>query len=76
MITKKHVSTYPLFGHHPLSIRVDTNNRVGTGYIYSFDQIAKEEARLAKYGHPMRLRWRNDECYADYCAWISERSAA
>ena len=61
---KKHIATYPLYGSNPLNLRVDTKNRVGTGYIYSADEIQKIEERLARAGHPLRIRWRNDECWA------------
>jgi hypothetical protein len=59
---KQHIATYPLYGSHPISLRVDTSNRIGTGYIYSVDEIPKIQERLDKYGHPLRLRWRNEEC--------------
>jgi hypothetical protein len=62
-MAKKHIATYPLYGSNPLSLRVDTRNRVGTGYIYSADEIPAIEQRLAKYGHPFRIRWRNDDCW-------------
>lgn len=58
----KHIATYPLYGSNPLSLRVDTSNRVGTGYIYSVDQIDKIADQLGRYGHPLRIRWRNEEC--------------
>jgi hypothetical protein len=62
-MSKKHIATYPLYGSHPISLRVQTNNRVGTGYIYSADEIPALEERLGRVGHPLRIRWRNDECY-------------
>lgn len=62
-MAKKHIATYPLYGSHPISLRVDTSNRLGTGYIYSAAEIPKLEERLARTGHPLRIRWRNDECW-------------
>ncbi len=61
-MSKKHIATYPLYGSNPLSLRVDTRNRVGTGYIYSVDEIPALEGRLERVGHPLRIRWRNEEC--------------
>lgn len=65
-MSKKHIATYPLYGFSPLTLAVDTRNRVGTGYIYSSDEIQPLEQRLAKRGHPLRLRWRNDDCWRDH----------
>jgi hypothetical protein len=59
---KTHIATYPIYGSDPLSLRIDTRNRVGTGYIYSVDEISKIRARMDKYGHPLNIRWRNEEC--------------
>lgn len=71
----KHIATYPIFGAHPITGQV-WNKRVGTGYIHKPEQIAAERERLARYGHPLRLRWRNDECLADYQDWLSARDEA
>jgi len=70
-MARKHIATYPLYGTFPMTGKVNTRNRVGTGYIYSHEQIAEREAFLATRDHPLRLRWRNDECYAAYCEWLS-----
>lgn len=61
----KHIATYPIYGTNPFTGRAMVNNRIGTGYIYSVDEISKKRAHLEQYGHPLRLRWRNDECWAD-----------
>lgn len=61
-MSKKHIATYPLYGSNPISLRCNTSNRIGTGYIYSPDEIPGIEERLNKYGHPLRIRWRNEEC--------------
>lgn len=70
----KHIATYPIFGTNPITGQV-WNKRVGTGYIYRPEQIEAEEIRLARCGHPLRLRWRNDECRADYAQWLADRAA-
>lgn len=62
-MSRKHIATYPIYGSHPLSLEVDTSNRLGTGYIYKASEIKEIEQRLAKTGHPLRIRWRNDECW-------------
>ena len=62
-MAKKHIATYPLYGSHPISLTVNTRNRVGTGYIYSVGEISKIRDRLERYGHPFNIRWRNDECW-------------
>ena len=62
-MAKKHIATYPLYGSQPISLRVDTRNRIGTGYIYSIDEIPALEERLNLRGHPLHIRWRNDECW-------------
>lgn len=64
----KHIATYPLYRTHPLSLAVMTGsrNRIGTGYLYSAEDIDKVRRRLAERGHPLHIRWRNDECRADY----------
>jgi hypothetical protein len=69
----KHIATYPLYGSNPISGRVWTNNRVGTGYITKPEQIEAERQRLESRGHPLRLRWRNDECRAQYHEWLEMR---
>lgn len=58
----KHIATYPLYGANPLTLRVNTKNRVGTGYIYRPEEISALEKKLAAIGHPFRIRWRNEEC--------------
>jgi hypothetical protein len=54
-MSRKHIATYPLFGQF-------TGARVGTGYIYTVDQIEKVRTRLAAQGQSLSLRWRNKEC--------------
>lgn len=61
-MSKKHIATYPLYGTFPISGRVNTSNRVGTGYIYSPAEIDALEQRLESRGHPLRIRWRNEKC--------------
>lgn len=59
----KHIATYPIYGSNPISGHV-WNKRVGTGYIYNVAQIATLRDRLSERGHPLKLRWRNEECRA------------
>lgn len=61
-MARKHLATYPLYGAFPISLKINTGNRVGTGYIYSADDIAPLRERLEARGHPLRIRWRNEEC--------------
>lgn len=68
----KHIATYPLFGTNPLTGQI-WNKRVGTGYISKPEQVEIERARLAKYGHPLRIRWRNAECEAEYYDWLTKK---
>lgn len=68
-MAKKHIATYPLYGSQPISLRIDTRNRIGTGYIYSPDEIAALEKRLTDCGHPLRIWWRNDECWRSALEW-------
>lgn len=76
MAAAKHYATYPIYGTCPLTGRVRTNNRVGTGYITKFEQVAELQKRLAPRGHPLRLRWRNEECRREYLRWIAQRDIA
>lgn len=69
----KHLATFPLFGTNPMTGRI-WNKRVGTGYIQKPEQIEAESKHLAKYGHPLNLRWRNDECRAEYHEWLEAQS--
>jgi hypothetical protein len=69
----KHIATYPLYGSNPITGRI-WKNRIGTGYINKPEQIEPERERLAKYGHPLNLRWRNEECRALYLEWIEAQS--
>lgn len=68
----KHIATYPIYGTHPITGQV-WNKRVGTGYINKPEQIEIQRERLARYGHPLKLRWRNEECRAEYFAWLEAR---
>ena len=61
-MSAKHIATYPLYGSNPITLRVQTRNRIGTGYIYDVADIEKIRQRLDKFGHPLRIRWRNAEC--------------
>lgn len=54
MSKKKHIATYAVLGV--------TGNRVGTGYLYSPEEIQKARDQYAKYEYPFHMRWRNDEC--------------
>lgn len=71
----QHIATYPLYGTHPISLVVQTNKRIGTGYIYTHEQIDRERRRLDRYGHPLNLRWRNDECRTAYFDWLRSEAA-
>lgn len=61
---RKHIATFPLYGRHPFSLEVDTRNRIGTGYVYDAEDIERRRAFYEQYGHPFRLRWRNETCRA------------
>lgn len=74
MAAKKHIATYPLYGSNPITGAVWTHKRVGTGYIYEPEDIAKKQADLAKYGHPLNLRWRNEECRLAAMARLAQPS--
>ena len=76
MSGRKHVATYPLYGSFPISGGYNTRNRIGTGYVYSFDDIDALEARLRSKGHPLRLRWRNDDVHTEFCAWANAKFIA
>lgn len=60
-MSKKHVATFPLYATCPITLRV-TRRRIGTGYIYDYADLVKREAEMARKGHPVHLRWRNEEC--------------
>ena len=53
-MNKNHIATYALPGI--------TGRRVGTGYIYSPEEITSIREQFLKIGYPFNLRWRNDEC--------------
>lgn len=67
-MSRKHIATYPMYRTHPLTGQVLTGsrNRIGTGYLYDAGDIEKQREHLAKYGHPLHIRWRNDECRRAY----------
>ena len=69
-MSQKHFATYPIYGTNPITGEV-WNNRVGTGYITKFEQIEPERARLQRRGHPLNLRWRNDDCRRAYTDWLA-----
>lgn len=70
----KHIATYPLYGTNPITGRI-WKKRVGTGYINKPEQIEKERRRLYAVGHPFNIRWRNDECRAQYLEWLESEKA-
>ncbi len=70
--SRKHIATYPIYGTHPLSLRVMTNNRLGTGYIYENTDVPKLRDELLSKGHPFRIKWRNEECRQKYFYKLQE----
>lgn len=73
MSNAKHIATYPLYGTNPITGQVNTRKRVGTGYIYRPEQIENERNRLSRYGHPMRVKWRNEDCRREFLGWVFAR---
>jgi hypothetical protein len=69
----KHIATYPLYGTNPIT-GAFWHKRVGTGYINKPEQVEAEEKRLRLRGHPFNIRWRNQECYADYIHWLESKA--
>lgn len=57
----KHIATYPLYASNPIT-GATLRRRIGTGYIYRPEEIKERGAHLERYGHPLHLRWRNEEC--------------
>jgi len=70
----KHIATFPLYGSNPITGKI-WNKRIGTGYINKPEQIEVERQRLARYGHPLKLRFRNDECRSQYHEWLERQEA-
>jgi hypothetical protein len=60
-MAKDHIATYPIYGSSPMGF-VMTNNRIGTGYIFDPKEIPALDERLSARGHPLHIRWRNEEC--------------